>query len=85
LHVSEHASVAPDPALGHRRIFGIELDQDGVAAETIGNESRGAGATKRVKDSASLGAASEDAGLDQGGRKRREMRLWQGFARNRPD
>ena len=47
-HVGEHSAVAFDAALSHRGIFWIEFDQDGVALETIGNETGRAGATERI-------------------------------------
>ena len=47
------------------RVFRIELHQDSIAAEAIGDNSGGAGAPERVQHGAALRAACQDAGLDE--------------------
>jgi hypothetical protein len=47
--VREHAGIEFDPAFAHCHIFGIEFDQDGVAAQAIGNETGRASAAEWIE------------------------------------
>jgi hypothetical protein len=60
----EHASVGPNPALCHRGIFGVQLDQDGAAAETVSDQASGASAAEWVEHCAAFRASGLDAWLD---------------------
>ena len=74
-----------NPALGHLRVFEVELDQDRVAAETTGYQAHGAAAAEGIENNATDRAPRLDARLDQLGRERGEVGIGICVGRDRPD
>src|SRR5690606_25427538 len=71
----EQRCVAVDAAPCHIGICRVQLDEDRVTLQAIGNESGCAGAAERVQNNASSWSPCEDARLDQRRRERGEVRL----------
>src|SRR5260370_41203129 len=85
LQPSQKRSVTSDAALGHGDVIGVEFDQDGIALETIGDESGGAGAAERIEHGSARRAAGLDARLDQLGREGGEVGFREGRGGDGPD
>src|ERR1035437_10143075 len=83
--IGKHSSIVADAALGHRRIFWVEFDQDGVALEPISYKPDRPGTTKRVQDGAARRASRFDAWIDKIGREGRKMSFGKWCRGNRPN